>query len=34
MLMHKQLRTKALAVPAVKAEFDKLSNEFSLLTSS
>jgi transcriptional regulator with XRE-family HTH domain len=31
MLMHKQLRTKALAVPAVKAEFDKLSDEFSLL---
>jgi transcriptional regulator with XRE-family HTH domain len=31
MLMHKQLRTKALADPAVKAEFDKLSDEFSLL---
>jgi transcriptional regulator with XRE-family HTH domain len=31
MLTHKQLRTKALADAAVKAEFDKLSDEFSLL---
>jgi transcriptional regulator with XRE-family HTH domain len=31
MLTHKQLRTQALADPAVKAEFDKLSDEFSLL---
>ena len=31
MLTHKQLRTKALADSAVKAEFDKLSDECSLL---
>lgn len=31
MLTHKQLRTQALADGAVKAEFDKLSEEFSLL---
>ncbi|WP_396433864.1 hypothetical protein [Limnohabitans sp.] len=31
MLTHKQLRAQALADPAVKAEFDKLSDEFSLL---
>ena len=31
MLTHKQLRTQGLADPAVKAEFDKLSDEFSLL---
>lgn len=31
MLTHKQLRTQALADPAVKAEFAKLSDEFSLL---
>jgi transcriptional regulator with XRE-family HTH domain len=31
MLTHKQLRTRALADPTVKAEFDKLSDEFSLL---
>ena len=31
MLTHKQLRTQALADAAVKAEFDKLSDEFSLL---
>ena len=31
MLTHKQLRTQALANAAVKAEFDKLSDEFSLL---
>ena len=31
MLTHKQLRTKALANAAVKTEFDKLSDEFSLL---
>ena len=31
MLTHKQLRAKALADAAVKAEFDKLSDEFSLL---
>ena len=31
MLTHKQLRTQALADVAVKAEFDKLSDEFSLL---
>jgi hypothetical protein len=30
MLLHKQLRTQALADAAVKAEFDKLRNEFSL----
>jgi transcriptional regulator with XRE-family HTH domain len=31
MLTHKQLRAQALANTAVKAEFDKLSDEFSLL---
>lgn len=31
MLTHKQLRAQALGDPAVKAEFDKLSDEFSLL---
>ena len=31
MLTHQQLRTKALADAPVKAEFDKLSYEFSLL---
>jgi transcriptional regulator with XRE-family HTH domain len=31
MLTHKQLRTKALANPEVKAEFDQLADEFSLL---
>ena len=31
MLTHQQLRTQALADEAVKAEFDKLSDEFSLL---
>ncbi len=31
MLTHQQLRTKALADAAVKAKFDKLSDEFSLL---
>ena len=31
MLTHKQLRTQALADADVKAEFDKLSDEFSLL---
>ena len=31
MLTHQQLRTQALADAAVKAEFDKLSDEFSLL---
>lgn len=31
MLTHKQLRAKALADAAVKTEFDKLSDEFSLL---
>ena len=31
MLTHKQLRTQVLADVAVKAEFDKLSDEFSLL---
>ncbi len=31
MMTHQQLRTKALADAAVKAEFDKLSDEFSLL---
>ena len=31
MLTHKQLRTKALADTAVKAEFDKLRDEFSLV---
>jgi hypothetical protein len=34
MLTHKQLRTQALADATVKAEFDKLSDEFSLWTSS
>jgi hypothetical protein len=32
MLTHQQLRTMALADAAVKAEFDKLSDEFSLLS--
>ena len=31
MLTHKQLRTKALANPDVKAAFDELADEFSLL---
>ncbi len=31
MLTHNQLRTKALAGLDVKEEFDKLSDEFSLL---
>ena len=31
MLTHKQLRTKALAHAEVKAEYEKLSDEFSLL---
>ena len=31
MLTHKQLRTQALVDAVVKAEFDKLSDEFSLL---
>lgn len=31
MLTHQQLRTQALADAAVKAEADKLSDEFSLL---
>jgi transcriptional regulator with XRE-family HTH domain len=31
MLTHKQLRTKALSNAAVKNEYDKLSDEFSLL---
>lgn len=31
MLTHKQLRTKALADAEVKAEYDKLADEFSLL---
>ena len=31
MLTHKQLRTKALGNPQVKAEFDHLADEFSLL---
>jgi transcriptional regulator with XRE-family HTH domain len=31
MLTHKQLRTKALGNAKVKAEFEKLSDEFSLL---
>jgi hypothetical protein len=31
MLTHQQLRTKALADAPVKAEFDKLSEEFSQL---
>jgi hypothetical protein len=31
MLTHKQPRTQALANAAVKAEFDKLSDEFSLI---
>ena len=31
MLTHQQLRTKALADAVVKTEFDKLSDEFSLL---
>jgi transcriptional regulator with XRE-family HTH domain len=31
MLTHKQLRTKALKNPEVKAEFDQLADEFSLL---
>lgn len=31
MLTHKQLRTKALAKPEVKAEYEKLADEFSLL---
>jgi transcriptional regulator with XRE-family HTH domain len=31
MLMHKQLRTKALADAEVKAEYEKLADEFSLL---
>ena len=31
MLTHKQLRTKALTDAVVKAEFDKLADEFSLL---
>jgi transcriptional regulator with XRE-family HTH domain len=31
MLTHKQLRTKALANAEVKAEYDKLADEFSLL---
>ena len=31
MLTHKQLRTKALARAEVKAEFEKLADEFSLL---
>jgi hypothetical protein len=31
MLTHKQLRTKALANAAVKAEYEKLAEEFSLL---
>ena len=31
MLTHKQLRNKALANADVKAEFDKLADEFALL---
>ncbi len=31
MLKHKQLRTKALASAAVKAEYEKLGDEFALL---
>ena len=31
MLTHKQLRTKALARAEVKAEYEKLADEFSLL---
>jgi transcriptional regulator with XRE-family HTH domain len=31
MLTHKQLRTKAMANAEVKAEYEKLANEFSLL---
>ncbi len=31
MLTHKQLRAKALGDPAVKAEYEKLSDEFALL---
>ena len=31
MLTHKQLRTKALANAEVKAEYEKLADEFSLL---
>jgi hypothetical protein len=31
MLTHKQLRTKALANAEVKAEYEKLAEEFSLL---
>ena len=31
MLTHKQLRTKALANAEVKAEYDKLAGEYSLL---
>ena len=31
MLTHKQLRTKALANTGVKAEYEKLAGEFSLL---
>jgi hypothetical protein len=31
MLTHKQLRTKALAHADVKAEYEKLASEFSLL---
>ena len=31
MLTHKQLRTKALASAAVRAEYEKLTDEFSLL---
>ena len=31
MLTHKQLCAKTLADPDVKAEFDKLSDEYSLL---
>lgn len=32
MLTHQQLRTMALAVAAFKAKFDKLCDEFSLLS--
>ena len=31
MLTHRQLRTKALADPEVKAEYEKLADEFALL---
>ena len=34
MLTHKQLRTKALANAEVKAEYEKLADEFAFWTSS